>query len=42
MEATAATPCRSCQRKPQRRHPVQVAYQLVLFSLPVPQPIGCC
>ena len=32
----------SPQRKPQRRHPVQVTRQLVLFSLPVPQPIGCC
>lgn len=42
MEATTTAPCRSRQRRPQRRHPVQVAQQLVLFSLPVPQPIGCC
>jgi len=41
MEATT-TPCRFRQRKPQRRHPAQVTRQLVLFSLPVPQPIGCC
>ena len=41
MEATT-NPCRSRQRKPQRRHSAQVAQQLVLFSLPVPQPIGWC
>ena len=41
MEATT-TSRRSRQRKPQGRHPVQIARQLVLFSLPVPQPIGCC
>jgi hypothetical protein len=43
MEATTTTTsCRPRQRKPQRRHPVQAARQLVLFSMPVPQPIGCC
>ena len=45
MEATTNAPCRSRltrQSTPLRRHPVQVARQLVLFSLPTLQPNGSC